>query len=1002
MEELNKKNLYQIFLGFLFFQAFALLALSANFLLAQTYDTIDTTSTSTTDATTTTSPTTTTDTTITPLTISFLEDYSVSAISGIKMIYTAPNNTADKVDFKVTSASTGATTVYIGTKDTTLNKYYFSWNTATFANGTYTLKTTTYKGTETAYAQKTVTIYNATATTISLSAEFVNVPPMPLTGDIKIQIKTNLEPTSVKFEASGAKYMSFPAIKIDANNYYFLWKTNEFPSGDYLVYAFVEKGTEKIDRYTKTSISNSATTTTPVVPINIAFIEKFTPPLSGDQKISIFADQEIYNCVFKIEGSKFAEITGIKDSSTQCHILLRTSDFPNGDYVIRAIAGKDSLLGENKLSTRIENQTSLTIKPTPTEFAPTTKPAPIDTNFMPQECRDKGLLIAEECQQYLFLPFECREKDIRNREECDKFMMENFMPEECKKEGITNKQECDYILRNTYNSFETTNKIKMVPLDNFVYTEEKLPYDCQKKGIINHEECGRYLNSINMPEECRAENAATKAECEKIMFKKDGPRECVQAGIFNPQECEKFMFKKYAPDDCREAGIINPEACKKYMFEKYGNKKNIPQEKFPIECQKAEVKTADECEKVMKKMYMPKECAENGISDEKECDLYFKQKYMPKECQEKNAGSREECDKIMFKKFGPPECKKAGIENENECEKFISNKYADKIKCEGLEQWQCKNIIEERHIGNIVATQSKFEEIREKTANLIGKTINLEDLKIETAGEKGISPLKEKIGLKIVATQEKLMLDEEENLIQTSPVAFMIDSDEDELPDDTEKRIGTDPFNKDTDGDGYSDSEEIRSGLNPLGEGKFEKEISPIDEAILQNKIIEHPKTEGEETESLTIENINNIKNDQDGTSEGYLLNGKAEPDSVATLYIYSDLPVVVTVDVDQYGNWLYKLDQSLIEGEHEIYVAINDDTGKVVKKSKPLNFFVKEASAVSVKDFVSEANAFSGEPEESETSISNYLLIALAMAIFGIFLFLAVIISRKKNQPLP
>lgn len=1097
MEELNKKNLYQIFLGFLFFQAFALLALSANFLLAQTN---------------------TADTATTSLTISFYEDYSVSAISGTKTIYAVPNKEVGSVKFNVVPSSGGIGILFYGEKETSSNKYYLNWDTITFANGSYMLMATAYgtsaseiaetklnnvqinnasivptftinagmdmvtasgqtiSGTKSMWAKSVSSdpisvlnsldfmlkktsdnsyIHIATATTTDyknwsgswnsaniadgnydffaegkykktdgtyenyksgfininvsniaaatpLSAEFVDVPPLPLAGDKKIQIKTNIEPTSVKFEVKGAKYMSFPAIKIDANNYYFLWKTSEFPDSDYLVYAFIEKGTEKIDRYTKTSVNNSTAITTPAAPIVITFIEKFTPPLSGDQKISISADREIYNCVFKIEGPKFMEMTGIKDSLTQCHILLRASDFPNGDYVIRAIAGKDSLFGENKFSARIENQISPAIKPAPTELAPTTEPAPIDTAFISQECRDKGLLIIEDCKQYLFLPFECREKDIRNREECGKFMMENFMPEECKKEGIADKQECDYMLRNTYNSFETTNKIETVPFNDFAYTEEKLPYECQEKEIINHEECGRYLNSINMPEECRAENAATKEECEKIIFKKNGPQECVQAEIFNPQECEKLMFKKYAPDDCREAGIINPEACKKYMFEKYNGGENIPADKFPIECKKTNAKTVEECEKIMQKTYMPQECKEQKIDNEKECETYLQQKYMAKECQQAGARTREDCDKIMFKKFGHPECQKAGIEDEEECEEFMFNKYAMKIECGGdIESWQCKDSIKERHLGNVVAKQIKFGKINEQKNEIVGKSMKASGLDIDIFDEEIFPINKKDAKIKILAANENMFLDEKDNLVQTAPIAFMIDSDEDGLPDDMEKRLGTDPFNFDTDQDGYNDEEEIKNGFNPLGEGIFAGELKPIERAIMEGKPLGHPAMEGEEVESFSIQNVKNIQNEQSNLNEGYVLSGKAEPNSVATLYIYSDLPAVITVDVDQYGNWLYKLDQSLVEGEHEVYVAINDDTGKVVKKSKPLNFFVKEASAISVKDFVSKANASSEEPGKSETSISNYLLIAIAMAIFGIFLFLAVIISRKKNQPL-
>ena len=267
--------------------------------------------------------------------------------------------------------------------------------------------------------------------------------------------------------------------------------------------------------------------------------------------------------------------------------------------------------------------------------------------------------------------------------------------------------------------------------------------------------------------------------------------------------------------------------------------------------------------------------------------------------------------------------------------------------------------------------------------------------------EKIVPFLKKDIGIKIIATNESIVLDEEDNLIQAAPIALMIDSDEDGLPDDMEKRFGTNPFEADTDEDGYNDGEEIKNGHNPLGEGKFETELAPIEKAIMGNKSLGHPMIEGEEVENFFVENISNMEDAQGNSVEGYILSGKTKPNSVATLYIYSDLPIVVTVNADEYGNWQYQLDQSLIEGEHEVYVAINDDTGKVIEKSKPLNFFIKEASAVSVKDFVSVAKASSENPKESEISIYYYLLITLFMAIAGVFLFLAVIISRKKNQTL-
>jgi len=458
------------------------------------------------------------------------------------------------------------------------------------------------------------------------------------------------------------------------------------------------------------------------------------------------------------------------------------------------------------------------------------------------------------------------------------------------------------------------------------------------------------------------------------------------------------MFKKSAPTDCKEAGILTPEACKKYMFEKYGGAEKIPVDKFPIECQKAGASTASDCEKVMKKMYMPKECQNQGITDEGKCELYMQQKNMPKECQVARAKTRSECDKIMFKKYGPKECIAAGIEDEVKCEKFMFSKYAPQVECQGIDDWQCKNSIKERHLGNIVAKQVQFTELKEKVAHLAGESITTEKLKANLEIAKEIIPVKEEtVGLKILSTQEKLILDDGDNLVQTAPVALMIDSDQDGLPDDIEIRLGTDPFKADTDGDGYIDGAEVKSNYNPSGEGKLGKVLSPVEEAIISNKILGQPKVEGEVSENLSVDSIDNIL-DENNLNRGYSLEGIAESDNIITLYIYSDLPLVATVKADEYGNWQYKFNQSLIEGEHEVYVALNDNTGKIIAKSNPLSFFIKEAKAASVKDFISETVA----PLTPETGVGSlikyYVIIAALIMIVGVLLFVIFIIQKKKQ----
>ena len=54
------------------------------------------------------------------------------------------------------------------------------------------------------------------------------------------------------------------------------------------------------------------------------------------------------------------------------------------------------------------------------------------------------------------------------------------------------------------------------------------------------------------------------------------------------------------------------------------------------------------------------------------------------------------------------------------------------------------------------------------------------------------------------------------------------DTDEDRLADTEEERYGTDPSNKDTDGDGYLDGDEVAAGFNPRGGGLLSTSTSEL------------------------------------------------------------------------------------------------------------------------------------------------------------------------------
>ncbi len=66
-----------------------------------------------------------------------------------------------------------------------------------------------------------------------------------------------------------------------------------------------------------TDNNNNDLDNTTTEPLIITFVEYFNSPLFDDQQISISANQEIHNCIFKIYGSRFEEFIAIKDDLTK-------------------------------------------------------------------------------------------------------------------------------------------------------------------------------------------------------------------------------------------------------------------------------------------------------------------------------------------------------------------------------------------------------------------------------------------------------------------------------------------------------------------------------------------------------------------------------------------------------------------------------------------------------------------------------------------------------------
>jgi hypothetical protein len=243
-----------------------------------------------------------------------------------------------------------------------------------------------------------------------------------------------------------------------------------------------------------------------------------------------------------------------------------------------------------------------------------------------------------------------------------------------------------------------------------------------------------------------------------------------------------------------------------------------------------------------------------------------------------------------------------------------------------------------------------------------------------------------------------------ENATVAGTLPLNVDSDQDGISNEEEKRIGTDPNSADTDKDGYIDGDEVKKGFDPLKSSRGD------DDKI----VFESPKDKGEVKNNLVkIESVEMVANAAEGDKESATkkkeiqLIGKGLPYSFVTIYIYSETPTVVTVMTDENGNWSYSMDKDLENGVHEAYVAITDNEGHITAKSEPF-VFVKTAQAATkaTEKDIAFHNALSAQsPTESlktkrMAALGALILISLFTAIASIGLYLVYRYHHYKNEP--
>ncbi|MDD5252002.1 MAG: Ig-like domain-containing protein [Patescibacteria group bacterium] len=367
-------------------------------------------------------------------------------------------------------------------------------------------------------------------------------------------------------------------------------------------------------------------------------------------------------------------------------------------------------------------------------------------------------------------------------------------------------------------------------------------------------------------------------------------------------------------------------------------------------------------------------------------------------CKEAGIGA-ERCQTWLQVRYADRTCAAAGKLTRESCEQYLKDQNNGVFPgCEGKNDEECRRVKELTTLGYLPA------EVREKANAVINQAMT-EGVVLAVAGITSVNAA--------AATDATWWASTATPGTETSPAVVILDSDKDGLPDDFEKTIGTDPNTADTDGDGVNDAEELQRGTDPKSaDNEPGKELDPTAKAIVTHQPLQQPRGAGETDVGFSVrlaastqngpysQSVNNLDDNRadggagrdggtatgagEGTPEtravrggfavsgrsstlanvgrdggggdgsgGAVLSGTCAPNATCLIYVYSYVPMVLTTTADENGNWSYDLGDSVVDGEHTVYVAVTDETGTITKKSNPLSFVVQAAQAVSPSDFL-------------------------------------------------
>jgi len=398
-------------------------------------------------------------------------------------------------------------------------------------------------------------------------------------------------------------------------------------------------------------------------------------------------------------------------------------------------------------------------------------------------------------------------------------------------------------------------------------------------------------------------------------------------------------------------------------------------------------------------------CLSFGIVDSKECQILLSLD-LNSECRKERIITPEACENFLRQKYIASLCEQisppdAPVGDENRaCIEQLVDSFAKPMYCGSRTSDDCRRIAVQ-HVGQIIASDVQSDALSASLTSKLGTTTTAGEIlsAIQTQNHpRETLPLDVEANKSLILRQSDQVIDlsNEVRAEVTAPYVLVYDDDNDGLPNDLEDHYHTDPADSDSDDDGYPDGTELINGYNPRQSGgsKIDPDLQPVEIAVLTKVPLEQPQTRGEVDQLFSVHAVQPAV-----SASGYIINGRAEPDSFVLMYVYSQMPLVLLVKTAEYdGRWTYELKDNLVDGKHTVYVAVTDDTGKITRKSNPFTFFVQKTQAVSASNFLRDQPITEFETKQNQQTV-YYVIGGAGIVILGLGIFFAIYFSRRARH---